>query len=47
MRVIKGVGLGLDEQALEAIDRWRFRPGSKDGNPVTVSATIEVNFKLF
>ena len=46
IHVIKGLGLGLDERALEAIDRWRFRPGSKDGNPVPVSATIEVNFKL-
>jgi TonB family protein len=46
LHVIKGLGLGLDEKAMEAIDRWRFRPGSKDGNPVQVAATIEVNFKL-
>jgi TonB family protein len=44
--VIQGLGLGLDEKALEAINRWRFRPGSKDGSPVTVAATIEVNFRL-
>jgi protein TonB len=46
LQVIRGLGLGLDEKALEAIDRWRFHPGSKDGNPVTVAATIEVNFRL-
>jgi len=46
MRIVKGLGLGLDESAIAAIERWRFRPGTKDGVPVTVAAHIEVNFKL-
>jgi TonB family protein len=46
LHVLEGLGLGLDEKALKAIDRWRFRPGSKEGNPVPVAATIEVNFRL-
>jgi len=46
MRVIHSLGLGLDEKALEAVRQWRFRPGQKDGKPVTVEATIEVNFRL-
>jgi TonB family protein len=46
LQVLRGLGLGLDEKAVDAINRWRFRPGSKDGNPVPVSATIEVNFRL-
>jgi TonB family protein len=46
MRIVKGIGLGLDEKALEAITKWRFKPGTKDGIPVTVMAQIEVNFKL-
>ncbi|MGA3043466.1 MAG: TonB family protein [Bryobacteraceae bacterium] len=45
-RILRGVGLGLDENALEAISQWQFRPASKDGQPVSVSATIEVNFRL-
>jgi outer membrane biosynthesis protein TonB len=36
----------LDEQAVKAISQWKFRPGTKDGQPVTVMATIEVNFRL-
>jgi TonB family protein len=45
-RVIQGLGLGLDEKALEAISQWQFKPGMKNGVPVTVQATIEVNFRL-
>lgn len=46
LRVIKSLGLGLDEKAIEAVNKWKFRPGLKDGRPVTVAAQIEVNFRL-
>jgi TonB family protein len=46
IRVVKALGLGLDEKAIEAINKWRFKPGTKDGEPVTVMANIEVNFRL-
>ena len=46
LRVVRSLGLGLDEKAMEAVNKWRFRPGYKDGKPVTVAATIEVNFRL-
>jgi len=45
-RVVRSLGLGLDEKAIEAVKKWKFKPGYKDGKPVTVSATIEVNFRL-
>lgn len=46
LRVVRPLGLGLDEKAIEAVQRWRFRPGFKDGKPVAVAATVEVNFRL-
>ena len=46
MQVVGGLGLGLDEKALQAISQWQFKPGTKDGQPVPVIATIEVNFRL-
>jgi outer membrane biosynthesis protein TonB len=46
MKVIRSLGMGLDEKAIESLNRWKFKPGQKDGQPVTVQATIEVNFRL-
>ena len=37
---------GLDEQAMIAMKKWRFRPGTKDGKPVAVEVTVEMSFKL-
>lgn len=46
IKVQRSLGMGLDEKAIEAVKRWQFSPGKKDGKPVTVAATIEVNFRL-
>lgn len=46
IRVLRPLGFGLDERAIENIKGWRFEPGLKDGKPVKVPANIEVNFRL-
>ena len=46
IKVMRSLGLGLDEKAIEAVSQWEFRPGMKDGKPVTVAATVAVNFRL-
>ena len=46
IRIVKGLGLGLDEKAVEAVEQWQFQPGTRGGEPVTVQAAIEVNFRL-
>ena len=44
--VAKSLGLGLDQKAMEAVEKWLFKPGMKDGKPVPVFATIAVTFHL-
>lgn len=47
-RVVRGLGKGLDEKALEAVRKYKFRPAMKDGNmPVPVMITVEVTFRLY
>ncbi|HWF39759.1 MAG TPA: energy transducer TonB [Candidatus Acidoferrales bacterium] len=48
IRVAKGLGLGLDEKAVEAVRTWRFRPAlGPDGKPASVRQSIEVTFHLY
>jgi periplasmic protein TonB len=47
IQVVRTLGLGLDEKAIEAVRKWRFEPARKDGKPVAVSVNIEVNFHLY
>lgn len=47
-RVIRALGMGLDEKALEAVRKYKFKPAMKNGRtPVPVMITIEVNFRLY
>ena len=46
IRVIRPLGLGLDDKAIEAVAKWKFRPSTKEGRPVAVTANVEVNFRL-
>lgn len=45
--VIRGLGLGLDEKAIEVVKKWHFKP-ARDANdhPIAVSVPIEVSFRL-
>ena len=45
IRIEEGLGLGLDENAIEAVKQWKFRPAMKGDEPVAVSAMIELNFR--
>ncbi len=46
IKVVRSLGMGLDEKAVECVQQWRFRPGANRGVPVKVRAQIEVNFRL-
>jgi TonB family protein len=45
-RVIRSLDPGLDLKAIEAVNKYRFKPGMKDGVPVPVMITVLVNFRL-
>jgi protein TonB len=46
IRVVRSLGFGLDENAMQALKQWKFRPGMRNGVPVDISLNIEVNFNL-
>jgi TonB family protein len=39
--------MGLDENAMEGVKRWRFNPATRNGEPVAVEMKIEVSFNLY
>jgi TonB family protein len=46
-QVDQDIGYGLADSAIQEIEQnWRFEPGTLDGKPVDVQATIEVQFRL-
>lgn len=47
IRVRESLGMGLDEKALEAVNRWRFRPAMLNGQPVATRIEVEVDFHLY
>lgn len=46
VRVVRGLGHGLDEAAARAVARIRYRPAESGGTPVDVRATVRVEFRL-
>jgi periplasmic protein TonB len=47
VRVIRGVGMGLDEKARDAVLQYKFKPAMENGKPVLVELNVEVNFQIF
>jgi protein TonB len=47
VHVVRGVGMGLDEKAVEAVKQYRFTPAKEAGKPVAVEMNVEVNFQIF
>jgi TonB family protein len=46
VKVVKPLGLGFTENAIEAIQQWKFQPAAENGRPVSVSVNVEINFAL-
>ena len=46
-RIVRPLGMGLDEKALEAVVKYKFKPALKNGKPVAVYLTVAINFRLY
>ena len=46
VKLIKGIGAGCDEAAMDAVRKTKFKPGKQRGKPVKVQVSIPVVFKL-
>jgi TonB family protein len=47
VRVVRALGMGLDEKAIEAVKQYKFKPAMFQGKPVPVEVNIEVNFQIY
>ena len=47
IKVVRGLGNGLDAKAIQAVQQWTFQPAMKDGRAVNVQISVEVGFHLF
>jgi TonB family protein len=47
VQVVRGIGKGLDQQAVAAVRQYRFKPAMKDDKPVEEALKIEINFQIF
>ena len=47
IRILRPLGMGLDQKAVETVSKWQFHPARKDGEPVAVELAVEVDFHLY
>lgn len=46
IHIVRGLGKGLDEKAVECLQNWRFQPGTRNGEPIGIRAQAEIKFQL-
>jgi TonB family protein len=46
-RIVRPLGLGLDEKAVEAVQTWKFKPATREGKPVAIEMGLEITFNLY
>jgi len=48
VHILRALGMGLDDKAMDAVRKYKFKPAMRDGKtPVAVNLQIEVNFRLY
>ena len=46
VKLLQGLGSGLNDRAVQAVRQWRFSPAERLGTPVDVIVEVSVEFKL-
>jgi periplasmic protein TonB len=46
VKVVRSLEPGLDENAVKALRKWTFKPGTKDGKPVAVKVSVDMTYSL-
>jgi TonB family protein len=46
VKIVRGVGYGLDESAIDDVKTWLFGPHTQDGRPISAPIRVEVRFSL-
>jgi TonB family protein len=46
VKVVRPLGKGLDESAVETMKTWKFKPATKAGKPVAWTGLIELGFQM-
>ncbi|HLX45714.1 MAG TPA: energy transducer TonB [Bryobacteraceae bacterium] len=46
IKIVRQLGKGLDEKAVECLRQWRFKPATSHGDPIPMNVIIEVDFRL-
>jgi protein TonB len=46
VKILKGLPMGLDQAAADAVKKWQFKPATLNGKPVAVIYNLTVNFRL-
>ena len=46
IRIVRALGMGLDEEAIDMMKKWKFKPGTRDGRPVNVELELGMSFHL-
>ena len=46
VKILRGLGAGLNDRAVQAVRQWRFTPAQRQGTPVDVIVEVAVEFKL-
>ncbi|HTW49965.1 MAG TPA: energy transducer TonB [Acidobacteriaceae bacterium] len=47
IHIVRALGMGLDQKAMEAVRQYKFKPAMFKGHPVAVAINIEVNFRIY